>query len=186
MVRARRWWSILPRWPLVVETAATRAGVRRVLLVPSRLRAKVISTLGALIPGARLDELPDYLTTEKPIRYQAAGEARLKGFGDLLAVGRAEDASRHVLAALQPLETGEAVRVQWIITGARAPRWVTSPTTEDKDLPELWRSDDPMLSATCRVAVASRFGRARARSIFGRVWASLRGMNTPRVRMVRR
>ncbi|MGH8473184.1 MAG: hypothetical protein ACREVJ_12170, partial [Gammaproteobacteria bacterium] len=63
MVRARRWWSVLPRWPLVIETSATRAGVRRVLLVPSRLRAEVISTLGALIPGARKVELPDYLTT---------------------------------------------------------------------------------------------------------------------------
>lgn len=186
MVRARRWWSILPRWPLVVETSATRAGVRRVLLVPSRLRSDVISTLGAMVPGARLDELPDYLTTGERVRYQAAGEARLRGFGDLLAVGRAEDTSRHVLAALQPLNAGEVVRVQWLITGAKAPRWIVSPTTEAADMPELWRSDDPMLSATCRVAVSSRFGRRRARSVFGRVWASLRGMNTPRTRMVRR
>ncbi|MGH3803065.1 MAG: type IV secretory system conjugative DNA transfer family protein, partial [Pseudonocardiaceae bacterium] len=186
MVRARRWWSMLPRWPVVVETSATRAGVRRVLLVPSRLRTEVISTLAAVVPGARLDELPDYLTTGKRKRYQAAGEARLRAFGDLLALGRAEDTSRHVLAALQPLETGEVVRVQWLITGAKAPRWITAPTTVEADMPELWRSDDPMLSATCRVAVASRFGKRRARSIFGRVWASLRGMNTPRVRLVRR
>ncbi len=185
MVRARRWWSILPRWPLVVETSATRAGVHRVLLVPSRLRTEVISTLAALVPGARLNELPDYLTGTERMRYQAAGEARLRGGGDLLAVGRAEDTSRHVLAVLQPLEAGEVVRVQWVITGARAPRWITAPTTEHADMPELWRSDDPMLSATCRVAVASRFGKRRARSVFGRVWASLRGMNTPRVRMVR-
>lgn len=133
-----------------------------------------------------MDELPDYLTTTTRHTYNAAGEARLKGFGDLLAVGRAEDTSRHVLAALQPLEDGEVVRVQWVVTGARAPRWVTSPSTADKDLPELWRSDDPMLSAACRIAVSSRFGRARARSVFGRVWASLRSMNTPRTRMVRR
>lgn len=186
MVRARRWWSMLPRWPLVVETTATQAGVRRVLLVPARLRSEVISTLSALVPGARLDELPDYLTTTERVRCQAAGEARLRGFGDLLALGRAEDASRHVLAALQPLETGEIVWVQWLITGARAPRWITAPTTDEKDLPELWRSDDPMLSATCRVAVASRLGKTRARAVFGRVWASLRSMNTPRARMVRR
>jgi len=186
MVRARRWWSILPRWPLVVETTATRAGVRRVLLVPARLRTEVISTLAALVPGARLDELPDYLTTGKRERYLAAGEARLRGGGDLLALGRAEDTSRHVLAVLQPLEAGEVVRVQWIITGAKAPRWITAPTTAETDMPEMWRTDDPMLSATCRVAVASRFGRRRARSVFGRVWASLRGMNTPRTRMARR
>jgi hypothetical protein len=186
MVRARRWWSILPRWPLVVETSATRAGVRRVLLVPSRLRTEMISTLAALVPGARLDELPGYLTGAKRERYQAAGEARLCGGGDLLALGRAEDTSRHVLAALQPLEAGEVVRVQWVITGARAPRWIVAPTTEQADMPKLWRSDDPMLCATCRVAVSSRFGKRRARSVFGRVWASLRGMNTPRTRMVRR
>lgn len=186
MVRARRWWSLLPRWPLVVETSATRAGVRRVLLVPSWLRSDVISTLGAMVPGARLVELPDYLTGSERVRYQAAGEARLRGSGDLLALGRAEDTSRHVLAALQPLQAGEVVRVQWVITGARAPRWITAPTTEQTDMPKLWRSDDPMLCAACRVAVSSRFGKRRARSVFGRVWASLRGMNTPRVRMVRR
>ncbi|MGH3872381.1 MAG: type IV secretory system conjugative DNA transfer family protein [Pseudonocardiaceae bacterium] len=186
MVRARRWWSILPRWPLVVETTATRAGVRRVLLVPARLRSEVISTVAALVPGARLVDLPDYLTSSERVRYQAAAEARLRGGGDLLALGRAEDTSRRVLAVLQPLEAGEVVRVQWLITGARAPRWVTAPTTEDADLPEMWKSDDPMLSATCRVAVASRLGRRRARAVFGRVWASLRGMNTPRVRLVRR
>jgi len=130
--------------------------------------------------------LPDYLTGTERVRYQAAGEARLRGGGDLLALGRAEDTSRHVLAVLQPLEAGEVVRVQWLITGARAPRWVTAPTTEHADIPELWRSGDPMLCATCRVAVSSRLGKRRARSVFGRVWASLRGMNTTRVRMVRR
>ena len=66
--------------------------------------------------------LPDYLTGTERVRYQAAGEARLRGGGDLLALGRAEDTSRHVLAVLQPLEAGEVVRVQWLITGARAPR----------------------------------------------------------------
>jgi len=186
MVRARRWWSILPRWPLVVETTATRAGVRRVLLIPARLRSEVISTVAALVPGARLVDLPDYLTTGKRVLYQAAAEVRLRGGGDLLALGRAENTSRGFLAVLQPLEAGEEIRVQWIITGARAPRWTTAPATADADLPEMWKSDDPMLSATCRVAASSRFGKARARSIFGRVWASLRGMNTPRVRMVHR
>jgi Type IV secretion-system coupling protein DNA-binding domain len=186
MVRARRWWSILPRWPLVVETSATRAGVRRVLLVPARLHSEVISTLGALVPGARLVDLPDYLTTGERVAYQAAGEARLRGGGDLLALGRAEDTSRRVLAVLQPLEAGEVVRVQWLITGAKAPRWVLAPATEDTDLPQMWKSEDPMLSAVCRVAVSSRFGRRRARAVFGRVWASLRGMNTPRTRMARR
>ncbi|MGH3787825.1 MAG: hypothetical protein ACRDRG_15030, partial [Pseudonocardiaceae bacterium] len=76
--------------------------------------------------------------------------------------------------------------MQWVITGARAPRWVTAPTTVEADMPQLWRTGDPMLCAVCRVAVASRFGRRRARSVFGRVWASLRGMNTPRMRMARR
>jgi energy-coupling factor transporter ATP-binding protein EcfA2 len=186
MVRTRRWWSILPRWPLVIETTATRAGVRRVLLVPARLRTEVISTLAAVVPGARLDELPDYLTGSKSECYQAAGEARLWGGGDLLALSRAEDTSRRVLAVLQPLEAGEVVRVQWVITGARAPRWVTAPATDNADLPAMWTSNDPMLSAVCRVAASSRFGRRRARTVFGRVWASLRGMNTPRVRMARR
>jgi hypothetical protein len=186
ITRARRWWSILPRWPVVVETTATRAGVKRVLLVPSRLATEVIAVTAALVPTARLVDLPHYLSEQRPVRYQVAAEARLRGGGDLMAVSRAEDTSRHLLASLQPLESGEVVRVQWLITGARAPRWATTPTTEVKDLPELWKSDDPALNAVCRVAVSSRFGKRRARAIFGRVWASLRGMNTPRVRVARR
>src|SRR5262249_36054158 len=154
-------------------------------LVPSRLCSEVISTLAAVVPGARLDELPDYLTAGARERYQAAAEVRLRGGGDLLALGRAEDTSRRVLAVLQPLEAGEIVRVQWVITGAKAPRWITAPATEPADLPAMWASADPMLCATCRVAVASRCGRRRARAVFGRVWASLRGMNTPRTRVAR-
>jgi hypothetical protein len=77
MVRARRWWSVLPRWPLAVETSATRAGVRLLLLVPARLRSDIISTLGAMVPGARLNELFDYLTGSERVRYQVTGEARL-------------------------------------------------------------------------------------------------------------
>jgi energy-coupling factor transporter ATP-binding protein EcfA2 len=185
MVRSRRWWSLLPRWPLVMETTATKAGVRWVLLVPDRLRAQVISTVAATVPGARLEERPEYLSEAMP-RFQAAAEVRLRGGGFLLATGRAEDTSRHVLAALQPLEDGEVVRVQWLFTGAKAPGWITSPATKDTDVPALWRSDDPMLCAVCRVAVGSRFGTERARGVFGRVWAALRGMNTPRTWVARR
>ncbi|MGQ0715724.1 MAG: hypothetical protein ACT4NP_00180 [Pseudonocardiales bacterium] len=186
MTPPRRWWSVLPRCPVVVETVATRAGVKRVLLVPSRLVAEVVAVTAALLPTARLVDLSTYLAPSARVRFQVAAEVRLRGGGDLLALGRAEDTNRHMLASLQPLEAGESVRVQWLVTAARAPRWVTAPATDTKDVPELWRSDDPALSAVCRVAVASRFGRARARSIFGRVWASLRGMNTPRVRVARR
>lgn len=82
ILRARRWWSVLPRWPVGVETTATRGGVSRVVLVPSRLCADVQATLLAVLPGARLEELSYYLTDSGRVRYQVAAEARLKGSGN--------------------------------------------------------------------------------------------------------
>lgn len=186
VLRARRWWSWLPRWPMGVETTATRHGIRHVLIAPRRLYAAVLSTLSAALPGARLDEATHYLTGEKDPRFQVATEERLVSLGDLLALDRAEQAGRHFLAALQPLQPGELVRVQWLLTGARAPRWIVSPHTEARMLPARWKHGDPVLLAVCRLGVSSGLGKERAKAVHGRAWAALGGLNTPRARIARR
>jgi hypothetical protein len=186
ILRARPWWSLLPRWPICLETTATDHGIRQVLVVPRRLHAETRSALAAVLPGARLSELAGYLATEQPIRFRFAGEAGLKSTGELLAVDRGEDTSRHLLAALQPLESGELVRVQWLLAGALGPRWAVDPRTDRATLPPYLKHPDPLLVAVCRVAVCSQLGRCHARALYRGVWAALRGMNTPPARITRR
>jgi Type IV secretion-system coupling protein DNA-binding domain len=184
LVPERRWWSALPRSPLCVETTATHDGIRHVVVCPGWRRTAVLSTLSAAIPGARLVKLTDYLTGCYGPRFQAAIEMRLRGGGELLATDRAADTSRHLIAALQPLQSGETIRIQWLFTGVRPPRWITRPAV-DADIPDLWQAG-PVLSAVARLAVASPLGRSRARAVLGRVWAALGSMNTPQTRVARR
>jgi Type IV secretion-system coupling protein DNA-binding domain len=184
LVPQRRWWSALPRSPLCVETTATGEGIRHVVIIPQWRRTAVLATVSAALPSARLVALTDYLTGDYGPRFQAATEMRLRGGGELLATDRAGDTSRHLIAALQPLQPGETVRIQWLFTGVRAPRWIIRPDVE-ADVPGLWRAG-PVLCAVSRLAVASPLGRSRAKAVLGRVWAALEGMNTPRTRMARR
>jgi len=184
LVPQRRWWSALPRSPLCIETTATHDGIRHVLVIPGWRQAALLSTLSAAIPGARLVKLTDYLTGCYGPRLQAATEMRLRGGGELLATERAADTSRHLIAALQPLQPGETIRIQWLFTGVQSPRWISRPAV-DADIPDLWQSG-PVLGAVGRLAVASPLGRGRARAVLGRVWAAWGAMNTARTRVARR
>ena len=148
LVPQRRWWSMLPRSPFCLETTATHHGIRHVVVIPASQQAAVLATLSAAIPGARLVKLTNYVTGDGR-RFQAATELRLRGGGELLATDRAADTSRHLIAALQPLQPGETIRIQWLVTGARAPRWISRVDVE-ADIPDLWRAG-PVL-AQCHVA----------------------------------
>ena len=181
-----RWWPVgMARWPVILEVVATRRGVHRVLLVPDRMVGEVLGSLAAVMPGVRAEELSDFHATPPP-RWRTATELRLTGRRGLLDVRRADDTARHVLASVQPLHSDEQIRVQWIITGAR-PGWRArhDDKRRDKDHPPKaiilrWRTGHPMLSATCRIAVATSSqdrSRARARGLLGGVMAALRGMN---------
>lgn len=192
----RRWWNLLPRWPICIELVATEHGVERGIVTSARLHAAVVAALEAALPGARLDN-----SLPAPIRsayaWRKAGEVRLRGIQQLLAVDRGDDTSRHLLAALQPLMPGEVVRVQWLLVGARAPRLrrddpvvnVQSSGIIVHDRQQRvgvrWQQDDPVLSAVCRVGVATS-GRPRARAVLRRVWAALRGQNVPGSQVTRR
>ena len=178
-----RWWPLgIPRWPITVELVATSRGVQRVLILPECMVGEVLGSLAAVMPGVRVEELPDYLTNRR-CQWQIAKELRLAGTRQLLDTRRAQDTARHVLASLQPLHAGEQLRVQWIITGARPP-WQArhDDKRRDKDHPPTarilrWRTGQPMLTATCRITITTSATRARARSLLGEVIAALRGMN---------
>ncbi len=179
----RRWG--LP-WPVCIEATGTRDGITHVVWVPRRLQADVLAAIRAVIPGARFEHVPHGVNTQHRVRIRAAVEARCTGAAEVMAIDRALETSRRVIAALQPLVSGEVVRVQWLLAGALAPRWVTRPGTESTAIPALWKQGHPMMSAVCRVAVATGQGRRRAKALRVGVWAALQQMDTPRARIGRR
>lgn len=79
-----RWWPLgLARWPISLELAATPRGVQRVLIIPQPMTGEVLDSLAAVIPGARTEELPDYLA-DRSYRWRVAKELRLTGTRQLL------------------------------------------------------------------------------------------------------
>lgn len=204
VVRVPRWWDLFPRWPIGVELVATEQGIDRLIVIPARLHTAVAATLAAALPGARLHEDPSAPMRSSRYGWRRAGEIRLRGPHHLLDVDRAEEANRHILAALQPLQPGEVVRVQWLLVGARAPRAAWLPERTDQIVRPYWwgtnqtivrdrrravgirwRHTDPVFGAVCRVAVAAQ-DRPHARAVARRVWAALRGLNVPGAQIIRR
>ncbi|MGH3937413.1 MAG: type IV secretory system conjugative DNA transfer family protein [Pseudonocardiaceae bacterium] len=179
-----RWWPLgMPRWPIILELVATSQGVQRIVIIPSSMVGEVLASLAAVMPGVRADPLPGYWAHRWP-QWRIAKELRLTGTRQLLDTRRAEDTARHVLASVQPLNSGELVRVQWIIAGAR-PSWHVrhDDKRRDKDHPPKakilrWRTAQPMLTASGRIAIATKYRpRARARALLGKICGALRGMN---------
>ncbi len=197
VLRAPRWWDVFPRWPVGVELVATAGGIERLIVMPARLRKAVVASLTAALPGARLDTPPDPPPRRSFPRVKA-GEIRLRGAGQLLAIDRGEDTSRHLLAAVQPLHRGEVVRVQWLLVAARAPRPPRGDQTVSTDSARVvtrdrqqqllgvrWQQRDPVLSAVCRIGATTR-DRPQARAVLRCVRAALRGQDVPGARITRR
>jgi len=185
--------------PIVVEIVATRTGIAHVVLMPAGMQTAVVAGLQASLGGVRLQEAPGYLTTRPRLR--VAVQARMTSGRRPLAMERSTATNAAFLAALQPLQAGEEVRVQWILTGARTPPVVRTPPRHGEQLPwwlenqappdadairaQRIKHRDPLLHATMRIGVAAP-SRARAWRLFGRVWGPLRMLNAPGVKVVRR
>ena len=157
--------------------------------MPANLRAALVSGLQASLPGTRVEELPNYLG--KRGSFRVAAEAVLTDRRRPLDVGRAEVASRALLASLQPLSGAEMIRVQWILTGGGIVRPVsqTAAGGESLDAEELraarLKTQHPLMFASLRIGVVAG-SRARAHALFGRTWGTLRTLNAPGVGIVRR
>lgn len=190
--------SLLPCPPTALEVVATAQGIRHILLIPKALRGTALSGLRAALPGVRITELADYFGTRQTC--SIATEAQLTNPHRQLSVQRAEGVATALLATLQPLEAGEAVVIQWILTGAgtpppipsvaskhELPDWISGDELKDGDTIRSARmkQTDAMLHACLRVGVRAG-STTRATSILNRVWGQHRGENSPGVRMERR
>lgn len=175
-------WALLPSSPLVLELDASKAGIEYYVLVPRSAQATLLAGIRAALPGARLDEAPEY--RRKSPRFTAAAEFWLTSARRPLAVDRATISSTALLAALQLLHGTEQVRMQWIVTGAGSSAPIREGTAEEQRAARQ-KQAEPMLRVVGRLGVvASR--RDRAWSLFGRVRSALRGLNAPGVQVSRR
>lgn len=194
--------SLLPLPPLGLEIVARRSGIEHYVLVPRAAEARLLGTVRAGLPGARLDAAPDFLA--QATIPTVAGEVAMTSRHRPLATERAEAASLALLASLQPLHADEEVRMSWAITsgGTPAPIHSASPKIEDRwwstYLVEGEVSPDAevvraartkqahaLLQVVMRVGVTAPH-RLRAHALFGQTWSTVHSMNAPGVRLVRR
>src|SRR5712691_4029274 len=91
----------LPTPPVALEVVATRSGIAHFVLVPRTLRSGFLAGVRTTLPGAHIDEVPDYFTLRA--RHDWAAEAAVTNDRRPLRGELAQTASSALLAALQPL-----------------------------------------------------------------------------------
>ena len=105
------WWKRWLTTPFVsLETHASRVGIRHFLIVPAAWSASTANLLQASVPSVRYEMIQSPLV---PLNIGA--EYRLNDHRRPLRVEPAA-VSAQLLASLQPLDDGEAIVVQWIVT----------------------------------------------------------------------
>jgi hypothetical protein len=195
-------FPLLPTPPVAIEIAATSRGIVHYVLVPKSMRSGLLAGLRAALPGIRFEEAPEYLASRPRIWW--AAEAALTNHRRPLRTELADTASVALLASLQPLHSSDLVVVQWLVTGGGIPRivvparsgsrsssldwwwWNGSPTQDSEAVrAERAKQTAPLLRAAVRVGVRSPDMRRRY-AAFGRVWATLRTLNSSGVGLVRR
>jgi hypothetical protein len=186
--------------PLVLEIVASSRGIGHYVLVPRSQRGVMLSHLRSALPGARLEEAPDYLA-HRP-RLSMAAEATVTSHRRPLRDELAETTSAALLASLQPVHSTERIVVQYIVTGGGIPRVVRSITVDQRQPAQWWldggvsvdseavraerrKQQSPLVRAVIRVGVSSP-DRRRRYSLYGRVWNCLRAMNAAGAGVVRR
>lgn len=175
-------WGVQLPPALGLEVSADATGITHTLLVPKRLTGSVLAGLRATLPAARIEELP---LGPAPACALAA-EAGLTSLVRPLAHDRAGQASTNILAALQPLGTGERITLQWLFAGVPiSGRAGQTNLTGDLARDHRAKQAEPQLQAVMRLGIAA-VAPARAASLFGQVWGTLRTLNTPNAALVRR
>ncbi|GAB3428683.1 type IV secretory system conjugative DNA transfer family protein [Flindersiella endophytica] len=171
------------RWsPVAVEIVATHKEIGFYVLMALPRASTVTAQLRTALPGSRIEEAPDYLSSRPRIR--AAVELRLSSLLKPLAHDRAETAVTALFSGLHPFARGEVVRLQLLLSGTRALR----PRQNDPaELAASLRKKNaaPAFDAVMRVA-ASAPSAARASNLLSRVVDALRVMDAPGASVVRR
>jgi len=195
-------WSLVPYPPIGLEIVANHQHISHYVLAPKALEPKLMSILRAGLPGVRVEAVPDYLRS-KPV-FQLAAELKATSTVRPLGDSRTETASAALLASLQPLNSGEEIHYQVIMTSAGTPapihsasskpadaKWASylvegvNPADADAVRAARLKQREPLLQTVVRLGIVAP-NQARARSLFSRSWGALHTLNAPGVRLVRR
>src|SRR5262249_47789547 len=177
----------------------TARGITHHLLVAKPDQAKLLASIQAGLPGARIEEAPAYLK-QRPV-FRAAGEFTLTSQVRPLNTDQAEATSAALLAALSSVGRCEA-QVAWTFTGAKTPQPVRPATTDGNWLPYLLEGEPTadaeavralrqkhkggaLLQASLRIGVAGPTP-AHAGRLLGRISPVFQAANNVGVRIVRR
>lgn len=169
-------------WPVGVEIEATRGGIVFFLLMSRSHETSTLARLRSALPGVRADLAPDYLAARPAVR--VAREFKLTSAQRPLATDRAQAATTSLLSGLHPFAHGEAVRIQWLLSGGR----VFLPGKEDAgELARAVRAKNaaPVFNAVARVAVSAP-SRARAVNLVSRVTNAFKVLDAPGVSVLPR
>jgi hypothetical protein len=191
------WWKRWLHSPVVIfETVADHSGIRQRLLVAESRRHQVEDMLQAHLPAARYTPLD---SIEVP-RARSAASYRLSTQDRTLRVD-APRLSLGLLTALQALNTGEEVVVQWVLSpaGPVAPARAASPSTtrrawlaaddgtrEDGEAVSALRAKQaaPLLHAVARIGATAATTK-RARSLVHKVESAWHPARAPGVHFQR-
>lgn len=174
--------GLLDRPAVCLEVVAGSAGVEHRLRVRGFELEAITAQLQAAIPGIRLEQIDD------PSRPLVGRAVELRTTSRLLALAneRAETTAVALLAALQPLEPGEEIHLQWLFCGAAVPapasRRDPEGATAEVQRGRRRKQETPLLSVCGRVGVTAVRGRRRTH-LLGRVLAAATVMDAPGVQV---
>ncbi len=178
-----------PRWQrtfglpsVVFEVLATHATVTFRLHVEAGMSDFVVEQLRRAVPAVRVERIDP-----APFAATLAGELRLEGRQKELRIDHPADVSSALLAALRPLEKGEEMLLQWIISPAapasehEAALRIFSGKQDHKPAPDKStraKADGPHFVVTGRLAVRAA-GPARSRQLLRRLLGVFHILNAP-------
>lgn len=190
--------SIFGTPTIVFETWADNLGITHRLKVPWSHADFIVSQLRSLVPGVRV--LPE---DHPPVEtWTVATEFALTNKSRQLRIRSAADMSTSLLAAVQPLNDGEKVIIQWTVTPSSPthkpiykvaqshqlhPRMLVTDNlaTRDEVNDRRDKLDEPNVLAVLRVATLAGTP-PRAEHLAHRVRAALSSIHGPSTRFVKR
>ena len=187
-----RRWAVTPT--VIIELRASGTGVRHTVLVPSSWHRTLENLMQAAVPSVRFERCPVPMLT-----VAHAAEYRLTNAQRELRVSPAS-LSLKLLSSLQPLDDGEEVVVQWLLTPAgptipgrvASQSWLGSVLTLNPGLPDSEsltaqnrKHARPLMHGVGRIGATAR-NTKRAQVLIRQVEGSWHEVRAPGVHFRRR
>lgn len=171
------WFGLLGTYSMTFEVEATSQGYEHRIMIPWQRADEVVATLRSSMPGIAVSR------SRRVTRdWTRSVEIRETDRDHTLAIDDPKRLSNMLLAAMQPLDEGEAMLLQWVFV-ASAPR--SKPLegeNKDKLADQREKLSQRGLKGIMRLAALSGTG-GKARALVGRWLHLLAGTATPHNRL---